>query len=146
RRHRPRGAAPRDRGPRRRYRAGRAIAESLGVGARRRRRRPVHVGQICVTARSLIARTVDSVRIAALDLGSNSFHLLVVDAHPDGHFEPLVREKEMLRLGDVVSREGRITDLAAEQLIASVRRLKSLAESAGADEFVAFATAAMREA
>ena len=48
-------------------------------------------------------------RIAALDVGSNSFHLLVVDAQPDGHFETLVREKEMLRLGDVVSREGRIT-------------------------------------
>src|SRR3954453_1435416 len=85
-------------------------------------------------------------RIGALDLGSNSFHLLVVDAHPDGRFETLVQEKEMLRVGDVVSREGRITDLAAEQLIASVRRLRSLAEAAGAEEFVACATSAMREA
>ena len=41
-------------------------------------------------------------RIAALDLGSNSFHLLVADVHPDGTFEPLAREKEMLRLGDDV--------------------------------------------
>src|SRR4051812_43662770 len=85
-------------------------------------------------------------RIAALDLGSNSFHLLVVEARPDGHFETLVREKEMLRLGDVVSREGRIPDLAAEQVIDSIRRLHSLAAAADADEFVAFATAAMREA
>ena len=30
-------------------------------------------------------------RIAALDLGTNSFHLLAVDAHPDGGFEPLAR-------------------------------------------------------
>jgi exopolyphosphatase/guanosine-5'-triphosphate,3'-diphosphate pyrophosphatase len=86
------------------------------------------------------------VRIAALDLGSNSFHLLVVQAHPDGSFETLVREKEMLRLGDVVSREGRITDLAAEQVIDSIRRLRSLAEAAGAEEIVACATSAMREA
>ena len=85
-------------------------------------------------------------RIAALDLGSNSFHLLVVEAQADGHFETLVREKEMLRLGDVVSREGRITDLAAEQVIDSIRRLHSLADAAGAEEFVAFATSAMREA
>src|SRR3954468_21361727 len=85
-------------------------------------------------------------RIGALDLGSNSFHLLVADAHPDGRFETLVQEKEMLRLGDVVTREGRITDRAAEDLVASVRRLRSLAEAAGAEEFVACATSAMREA
>jgi len=48
-------------------------------------------------------------RIAAIDLGTNSFHLLVVDAGPDGSFVPLVREKEMLRLGDDVAREGRIS-------------------------------------
>src|SRR3954449_2871527 len=85
-------------------------------------------------------------RIGALDLGSNSFHLLVVEAHPDGRFETLVREKEMLRLGDVVTREGRIPDMVAEQLVASVRRLRSLAEAAGSEEFVACATSAMREA
>ena len=85
-------------------------------------------------------------RIAALDLGSNSFHLLVVDARADGSFEPLVREKEMLRLADVVSREGRITDRAAEDAVAAVRRLKALAEAAGAEEIVAKGTSALREA
>ncbi|HWW54795.1 MAG TPA: Ppx/GppA phosphatase family protein, partial [Acidimicrobiales bacterium] len=85
-------------------------------------------------------------RIAALDVGSNSLHLLVVDAHPDGTFEPLVREKEMLRLGDVVSREGRLTDEAVDAALETVRRFKSLALSAGADEVVAKATAALRDA
>jgi len=85
-------------------------------------------------------------RIAALDLGSNSFHLLVVDAHPDGTFVPIVREKEMLRLGDVVSREGRITQAAAERVVATIRRFHTLAEAAGAHEFVAKATSAIREA
>ena len=43
-------------------------------------------------------------RIAAVDAGTNSFHLLVVDAHRDGTFVPLLREKDMLRLGDATSR------------------------------------------
>jgi exopolyphosphatase/guanosine-5'-triphosphate,3'-diphosphate pyrophosphatase len=85
-------------------------------------------------------------RLAALDLGTNSFHLVVVDAHPDGTFEPLVKEKEMLRLGDVVSRNGRVTDSAARRAIATVGRFRSLAEAAGADEVVACATSAIREA
>ena len=87
-----------------------------------------------------------AMRIAALDVGSNSLHLLVVDAHPDGTFEPLVQEKEMLRLGDVVSRAGRLTDEAIDGLLATVRRFKTLAAAAGADELVAMATAALREA
>ena len=85
-------------------------------------------------------------RIAALDLGSNSFHLLVADAHPDGSFDRLFREKEMLRLGDVVARHGRLTDEAVENAVDAVRRFRSLAEGAGAEEFVACATSAIREA
>lgn len=85
-------------------------------------------------------------RIAAVDLGSNSFHLLVVDARPDGTFVPLVREKEMLRLGDVVAEHGRITDDAADAAVEVLRRFRSLADGAGADEYVACATSALREA
>jgi exopolyphosphatase/guanosine-5'-triphosphate,3'-diphosphate pyrophosphatase len=85
-------------------------------------------------------------RIGALDVGSNSLHLLVVEAHPDGTFEALVQEKEMLRLGDVVSRQGRLTDEAVEALLATVRRFKALATAAGADELIVKATAALREA
>jgi exopolyphosphatase/guanosine-5'-triphosphate,3'-diphosphate pyrophosphatase len=86
------------------------------------------------------------VRIAALDLGTNSFHLLVVDAHPDATFAPLVREKEMLRLGDVVARNGRIPEAVAARAVACVHRFRTLAESAAADEIVACATSAIREA
>jgi exopolyphosphatase/guanosine-5'-triphosphate,3'-diphosphate pyrophosphatase len=86
------------------------------------------------------------VRIAALDLGTNSFHLLVADVHPDGHFEPLVREKAMLRLGDVVSRKGRIPEAAADAAVDTVRRFRLLAEAAGATETLACATSAIRRA
>src|SRR5688572_30826837 len=85
-------------------------------------------------------------RIAALDLGSNSFHLLVVDAHPDGTFVPLIREKDMLRLGDAVGREGRIPDALADRAVATVDRFRRLAVGAGTDEIHARATSALREA
>src|SRR5215510_349146 len=79
-------------------------------------------------------------RVAAMDLGTNSFHLLVADVHPDGHIDPIVREKEMLRLGDVVSRHGSIPPTAADQAIGTVRRFRLLAEAAAADEVLARAT------
>jgi exopolyphosphatase/guanosine-5'-triphosphate,3'-diphosphate pyrophosphatase len=86
------------------------------------------------------------VRIAALDLGSNSFHLLVADAHPDGTFEPLVREKETLRLADVVAREGSIGPVASAEAVEVVGRFSTLAEAVDAQEIVACATSALREA
>ena len=85
-------------------------------------------------------------RIAALDMGSNSFHLLVVEAHPDGRFDPIVREKEMLRLGDVVARLGQLPPDVADRVVDAVRRFRTLADGAGADELVACATSAIREA
>ena len=85
-------------------------------------------------------------RIAALDLGSNSFHLLVADVHPDGTFEAVTREKEMLRLGDDVARDGGISLAAAERAVASVRRLRQLADASGAQEVIAKATSAIRTA
>jgi exopolyphosphatase/guanosine-5'-triphosphate,3'-diphosphate pyrophosphatase len=86
------------------------------------------------------------VRIAALDLGSNSFHLVVVETRPDGSFLPLAREKEMLRLGDIVAREGRLPEAAIEAAIETVRRFRTIADVQRSDEIVAMATAAMRQA
>lgn len=85
-------------------------------------------------------------RIAALDLGSNSFHLLVVETRADGSFEALVREKEMLRLGDVVARLGFLDDEAICRAIEVVRRFRAIAEAHGVEELVAYGTAALREA
>ncbi|HTK17088.1 MAG TPA: Ppx/GppA phosphatase family protein [Acidimicrobiia bacterium] len=85
-------------------------------------------------------------RIAALDLGSNSFHLLVADVHPDGTFEAVTREKEMLRLGDEVARDGRISPSTADRAVASIRRLRQLADGLGAREVIAKATSAIRSA
>jgi len=85
-------------------------------------------------------------RVAAIDLGTNSFHMLVAEVAPDGHLEPLVQEKEMLRLGDVVSRHGAIPETAADQVVGTIRRFRMLAEAAGAVEVLACATSAIRRA
>jgi exopolyphosphatase/guanosine-5'-triphosphate,3'-diphosphate pyrophosphatase len=86
------------------------------------------------------------VRIAAFDLGSNSFHLLVADAHPDGTFEEIAREKEMLRLGSAVAATGKIGDACADSAVEVVQKFRAIAESYEADELVVCATAAFREA
>lgn len=85
-------------------------------------------------------------RIAALDLGSNSFHLLVVEARLDGSFVPLAREREMLRLGDVVARTGAIGEEATERAVGVIRRFRAVFEAQRTDEVVALGTAALREA
>jgi len=85
-------------------------------------------------------------RIAAIDLGSNSFHLLAVDADTDGTFVPLLRDKEILRLGAAVGRFGRLPPEAMEMAVATMRRFRVLTERAGAERTVACATSAIREA
>ncbi|MEA3075793.1 MAG: exopolyphosphatase / guanosine-5-triphosphate,3-diphosphate pyrophosphatase [Actinomycetota bacterium] len=87
-----------------------------------------------------------SLRLAAVDLGSNSFHLVVVEAHPDGTFDTLLREKEMLYLGDVVTRTGRIPPGHVERVLETLRRFSTMAGSVGALEIRACATSALREA
>jgi exopolyphosphatase/guanosine-5'-triphosphate,3'-diphosphate pyrophosphatase len=86
------------------------------------------------------------VRIAAFDLGSNSFHLLIADAHPDGTFEAVATDKEMLRLGSAVAANGEIGRVGASAAVGVIRRFRAMAESQRADETVACATAAFREA
>ncbi len=85
-------------------------------------------------------------RIAAFDLGSNSFHLLVADAYKDGTFEPVATDKEMLRLGTAVAATGEIGEQLASESVKVIRRFRAMSESLNADEMVACGTAAFREA
>ena len=87
-----------------------------------------------------------SVRVAALDLGSNSFHLLVVEGGSDGSFVTLAREKEILGLGEVVARLGTLPPETYEQAAGCARRLIAIAEAAGATRIVGCATSALRDA
>ncbi len=84
--------------------------------------------------------------VGALDLGSNSFHLLVVRAHADRSFDILISEKEMLRLGEEVGVSGRFSMPSIQRAVEVVRRFRSMAETLGCWEFTVCATAAFREA
>jgi len=80
------------------------------------------------------------------DLGSNSFHLMVVDASRDGRLDPVLRRRSFLHLGTEVARTGDVPADRAAAAVRTVRRLRVAADDAGADVVVAMATAALRDA
>ena len=82
-------------------------------------------------------------RCAVLDLGSNSFHLLVADVE-GSTVAPVRREREMLHLGRAVARHGRIPVDLEVRAVATVDRLADLARRSGAQELVAVGTEALR--
>ncbi|MBW6434938.1 hypothetical protein KZ829_14440 [Actinoplanes hulinensis] len=84
-------------------------------------------------------------RLGVLDVGSNTVHLLVVDAHRGGHPDPMRSEKTQLRLAEQVE-AGRLTDTGAGRLVRAVARARATATIAGCEELLAFATSALREA
>jgi len=82
---------------------------------------------------------------AAIDLGTNSFHMVVARVEPDGHFDVLDREKEVVRLGSGAGVMRQLTPEAIERGIEALGRLRRIADgySAAID---AVATSALREA
>ena len=85
-------------------------------------------------------------RIAAIDIGTNSIHMIVVRIRPDLSFEVVDREKEMVRLG-AGGLDGReLTPSATAAALQTLGRFKRLAESHQVDEIIAAATSAVREA
>jgi len=87
-----------------------------------------------------------TVRVAIFDLGSNSFHLMVVDASRDGVLIPVLRRRSFLHLGTEVARTGGVPGDRAASAVRTVRRLRTAADEAGVDVVVALATAALRDA
>ena len=85
-------------------------------------------------------------RIAALDVGSNSFHLIVVQVTSTGHFEVLDRAKEMVRLGEGSLRSGIIPPPVFKRGLEALATLRRLADRHQPDALVAIATSAVREA
>jgi exopolyphosphatase/guanosine-5'-triphosphate,3'-diphosphate pyrophosphatase len=86
------------------------------------------------------------VRIAAIDIGTNSVHMIVVRVRPDLSFEVIDREKVMVRLG-AGGLDGRaLTPEATGAALQALATFKRLADSHRVDEIVAVATSATREA
>jgi exopolyphosphatase / guanosine-5'-triphosphate,3'-diphosphate pyrophosphatase len=84
-------------------------------------------------------------RLGVLDVGSNTVHLLVVDAHAGAHPEPMRSDKAQLRLAEHVD-AGRLTSAGADALVRAVSQAKTAAAAAGCAELLAFATSALRDA
>jgi exopolyphosphatase/guanosine-5'-triphosphate,3'-diphosphate pyrophosphatase len=85
-------------------------------------------------------------RLAAIDIGTNSVHMIVVRVRPDLSFEVVDREKEMVRLG-AGGLDGRaLTDAAMSAGLQALSKFRRLADSHGVDEIIAAATSATREA
>src|SRR4249920_3818737 len=85
-------------------------------------------------------------RIAAIDIGTNSLHMIVVRVRPDLSFEIIDREKEMVRLG-AGGLDGRsLTPEVMHAALQVLSKFRRLAESHQVDEIKAVATSAVREA
>lgn len=85
-------------------------------------------------------------RIAAIDIGTNSVHMIVVQVRPDQSFEVIDREKVMVRLG-AGGLDGRaLTPAAMGAALQALATFRRLADARGVDEIVAAATSATREA
>jgi exopolyphosphatase / guanosine-5'-triphosphate,3'-diphosphate pyrophosphatase len=86
------------------------------------------------------------IRLAAIDIGTNSLHMIVVRVRGDLSFEVIDREKEMVRLG-AGGLDGRaLTPEAVDAALQVLSKFRRLAESHKVDEIIAAATSATREA
>lgn len=85
-------------------------------------------------------------QLAALDLGSNSFHLLVAHVGPAGAITKLASHKEVLKLGRVVQAEGCLPELEYAAALDAVAKLTSIARAFRVERLVVAATSALRDA
>jgi exopolyphosphatase/guanosine-5'-triphosphate,3'-diphosphate pyrophosphatase len=85
-------------------------------------------------------------RLGVLDVGSNTVHLLVVDAHQGGRPVPAFSHKAELRMGEHLDAENRLTDGCSQRLLDFVHEALRIAEDKGVRKILAFATSAVRDA
>ncbi|MEH0820270.1 MULTISPECIES: Ppx/GppA phosphatase family protein [unclassified Micromonospora] len=85
-------------------------------------------------------------RLGVLDVGSNTVHLLVVDAHHGAHPWPAHSEKVVLRLAEQIGPDGALTEEGADSLVKAVGMGRTAAAGLAADDLLAFATSAVRDA
>ncbi len=84
-------------------------------------------------------------RVAVIDIGSNSTRLLVCDAN-DGELREVARSNRVTRLGEGVDRSGELAPSARERTLAAACEFAQRARELGAERIVAVATQAVREA
>lgn len=85
-------------------------------------------------------------RLGVLDVGSNTVHLLIVDAYRGGHPTPMTSEKTSLRLAESLDQNDRLSKAGADALVRAVREARDSAAAANCGDLLAFATSALRDA
>ncbi|WP_405012748.1 Ppx/GppA family phosphatase [Kitasatospora sp. NBC_01539] len=85
-------------------------------------------------------------RLGVLDVGSNTVHFLVVDAHPGAAPLPAYSHKAELRLAELLDDTGAISPTGVDRLVSMVASSIAVAEDKGVVEILPFATSAVREA
>ncbi|HET7533104.1 MAG TPA: Ppx/GppA phosphatase family protein [Nocardioidaceae bacterium] len=85
-------------------------------------------------------------RLGVLDIGSNTGHLLVVDAHGGAAPMPAYSHKEPLRLAEHLDDQGAVSPQGIEALTGFVSQALVVAEDKGCEEILGFATSAVRDA
>ncbi|HEY7086969.1 MAG TPA: Ppx/GppA phosphatase family protein [Tepidisphaeraceae bacterium] len=88
----------------------------------------------------------DSLRLAAIDVGSNSVHMIVAQADPDGAVTTLWRMKEMVGLGRMSFPSHKLTRESMDNAMTALARFQQAAQQRQAEKIVAVATSAIREA
>ncbi|RNE48963.1 Ppx/GppA phosphatase family protein [Corynebacterium alimapuense] len=85
-------------------------------------------------------------RLGVLDVGSNTVHLVAVDARNGGRPAPMSDWKTTLRLVELIDDDGAIDDKGLRKLTKAVGEAAELAETLGCQELLSFATSAIRSA
>ncbi|MCE7977297.1 MAG: Ppx/GppA family phosphatase [Nitrospira sp. NTP1] len=85
-------------------------------------------------------------KLAVLDIGTNSIHMVLAEVQPDYSYKILDRFKDMTRLGDGVFTSRRLSDQAMMRGLEVIRTLVNLARNKGYEQIEGVATSAVREA
>ncbi|WP_222194375.1 Ppx/GppA phosphatase family protein [Modestobacter italicus] len=85
-------------------------------------------------------------RLGVLDVGSNTVHLVVVDAHRGAHPTPMHDDRSVLRLAEQIGPDGKLSKAGEKSLLNAVQRARQQAAERRCDELMAFVTSAIREA
>src|SRR5216684_3060393 len=93
-----------------------------------------------------LGRYLLAMRLGAIDVGSNSVHMIVADVGRDGHLEVVDRVKEMVRLGHRSFTTGRLTTESMDLAVRALVNFKRLLRVRRVDRLRAVATSAVREA
>src|SRR3954469_1893944 len=95
---------------------------------------------------SATAADKGSLRLAAIDVGSNSIHMIIAQADTDGAITTLWRMKEMVGLGRMSFPSRRLSNESMDRAITALARFQQAAQQRQCEKILAVATSAVREA